>query len=182
MTQEIKKGDALIAEPFMEDPNFKRTVILLTEHDKDGSFGLVLNRPSIFSVNEMLPDFPKFSAHMYLGGPVGLDRLNFLHSYGDIIPKSHHVKDNIYWNGDYDALKLAITERKILPHNIKFFVGYAGWGPEQIEEEMVDNSWIISKGYRHIFRSAESMWKDALQKMGGKYAIIANFPEDASLN
>ena len=68
MIKDIKTGDILIAEPFMKDPNFKRTVILLTEHNKEGSFGLVLNKPSVFSVNEMLHNFPKIRAQMYLGG------------------------------------------------------------------------------------------------------------------
>jgi putative transcriptional regulator len=182
MRHDIQKGDFLLAEPFMQDPNFKRAVIYLTEHDSDGSFGLVLNRPSVFTVNEVLPDFPKIRSHMYLGGPVGLDRLNFLHAYGDIIPKSHHIKDNIWWNGDYDVLKSAVAEKIIMPHNIKFFIGYSGWGPEQIDDEMDDKSWIISKGNTKIFSNAESMWKDILFKMGGAYRIMANYPEDPSLN
>lgn len=182
MKYDIMQGDVLVAEPFMKDPNFKRTVVYLTEHNEQGSFGLVLNRPSIFSVNEMLNDFPKIRAHMYLGGPVGLDRLNFLHAYGELIPNSHHVRGNIYWNGDYDALKAGILAEKILPHNIKFFVGYAGWGPEQIDDEMEENSWIVSKNYQTIFRNAEFMWKDVLLKMGGEYKQIANYPEDPSFN
>lgn len=182
MKYDIQRGDLLLAEPFMQDPNFKRSVIYLTEHNAEGSFGLVLNKPSLFTVNQMLPDFPKFRAHMYLGGPVGLDRLNFLHSYGDIIPKSHHIKENIWWNGDYDALKAAVATQQIMPHNIKFFIGYAGWGPEQIDDEMDEKSWIVSKGYDRIFQNAQFMWKDVLIKMGGEYKIMANYPEDPSLN
>lgn len=182
MRHDIKTGDILIAEPFMKDPNFKRTVVLLTEHNEEGSFGLVLNRPSLFGVNDMLHNFPKFKAQMFIGGPVGMDRLNFLHAYGEIIPNSHHVIDNLYWNGDYDALKQGIADKKIMPHNIKFFVGYAGWGPEQVEDEMDEQSWIISRGYRPIFRNPEVMWKDILTKMGGKYKLVANYPEDPSLN
>lgn len=182
MIKDIKTGDILIAEPFMKDPNFKRTVILLTEHNKEGSFGLVLNKPSVFSVNEMLHNFPKIRAQMYLGGPVGIDRLNFLHAYGELIPNSMHVIDNLYWNGDYDALKEGISNRTILPHNVKFFIGYSGWGPEQIDDEMEENSWIVSRGYRPIFRNPDQMWQDILSKMGGKYKLMSNYPEDPSLN
>jgi putative transcriptional regulator len=119
---------------------------------------------------------------MYLGGPVGMDRLNFLHAYGELIPNSLHVIDNLYWNGDYDALKEGIGNRTILPHNVKFFIGYSGWGPDQIDDEMEENSWIVSRGYRPIFRNPDLMWQDTLSKMGGKYKLMSNYPEDPSLN
>lgn len=179
---DIKKGDVIVSEPFMKDPNFKRTVIMLTEHDKDGSLGLVLNKPSIFTVNEMIQDLPLIHSQMYLGGPVGLDRLNFLHSYGDLIPNSHFIAENLYWNGNYDVLKKLIIQKEIAPHNIKFFVGYAGWGAGQLEEEMNENSWYISKNYKKIFRDHDAMWSDVLIRMGGKYKLAAFYPEDPSLN
>lgn len=109
-----------MAEPFMKDPSFKRTVTLICEHNTEGTLGLVLSRPSIFRVNEMIPNFPAFQSTVFYGGPVGLDRLNFIHSYGDIIQGSMHIKDNLYWNGDFEQLKMLIKERQILPHNIKF--------------------------------------------------------------
>ena len=114
----IQKGDLLVAEPFMKDPSFKRTVTLICEHNTEGTLGLVLSRPSIFRVNEMIPNFPAFQSTVFYGGPVGLDRLNFIHSYGDIIQGSMHIKDNLYWNGDFEQLKMLIKDRQILPHNI----------------------------------------------------------------
>lgn len=178
----IEKGNLLVAEPFMKDPNFKRTVILITEHDNEGTLGLVLNKPSIFTVNEMVQDMPKIHAQMHLGGPVGLDRLNFIHSYNDLIPDSFHVKDNLYWNGKYDALKENIINKNIASHNIKFFVGYAGWGAGQLEEEIADNSWYISHNHKMIFRNHETMWQDVMIGMGGKYKLAAFYPEDPQLN
>ena len=76
----LQKGDLLVAEPFMKDPSFKRTVTLICEHNTEGTLGLVLSRPSIFRVNEMIPNFPAFQSTVFYGGPVGLDRLNFIHS------------------------------------------------------------------------------------------------------
>jgi putative transcriptional regulator len=178
----IVAGDLLIADPFMDDPNFKRAVVMVTENDHTGTLGLVLNKPSIFKLKEILTDFPKFDANVYLGGPIGLDRLNFIHSYPELIPKSIHIVDHLYWNGDYEALKKAVKDQKILPHNIKFFLGYSGWEIGQLEEEMKDNTWMISKNYRNIFKGSQYMWKDVLEKMGGKYKVIANYPEDPSLN
>ena len=98
-TNNFEKGDLLIAEPFMKDSNFKRTVTLICEHDAEGTIGLVLNRPSIFKINEMIPNFPAFQGEVYYGGPIGMDRLNYIHSYGDMLPNSFHIKDNLYWNG-----------------------------------------------------------------------------------
>ena len=178
----IEKGDLLVAEPFMKDPNFKRSVTLICEYDKEGAIGLVLNRPSIFRINEMIPNFPAFQGDVYYGGPIGMDRLNFIHSYGDIIPNAFHIKDNLYWNGDFEQLKTLIRSKKIVPHNIRFFAGYAGWGAGQLEEEMQENSWIVSKNYPEIFKMSEYMWNDVLVKMGGKNKLISTFPEDPLLN
>jgi putative transcriptional regulator len=179
----IQKGDLLVAEPFLKDPAFKRTVTLICENNSNnGTIGLVLNRPSIFRVNEMIPNFPSFQSTVYYGGPVGFDRLNFIHAYGDLIHESFHIKDNIYWNGNFEVLKLLIKEKKVLPHNIKFFAGYAGWENGQLNEEMQDNSWIICKDYPAIFKMSEYMWQDVLQKMGGKHKLISTFPEDPILN
>ncbi len=178
----IQKGDLLVAEPFLKDPSFKRTVTLVCEHNTEGSIGLVLNRPSIFRINEMIPNFPSFHSTVFYGGPVGMDRLNYIHAYGDLIIDSIHIKDNLYWNGNFDQIKELIKERKILPHNIKFFAGYAGWETGQLNEEMQDDSWIISKNYPEIFKMSEYMWQEVLIKMGGKNKLLSTFPEDPILN
>ena len=178
----VEKGDLLIAEPFMKDPSFKRTVTLVCEHNADGTIGLVLNRPSIFRINEMIPDFPAFQGMVHYGGPVGMDRLNFIHAYGDLIENSFQIKDNICWNGNFEQLKQLIREKKIMPHNIRFFAGYAGWDAGQLNEEMQDESWIVSKDYPEVFKMSEYMWQEVLQKMGGKNKLIAAFPEDPTLN
>ena len=180
--RDIKAGNLLIAEPFMEDPNFKRTVILITENNPEGILGLILNRPSIFKLNEVLSDFPKFESSMYIGGPVGLDRLNFVHCYPDLISNSFHITDNLYWNGNFEDLKKGIFEKKILPHNIKFFLGYSGWDSNQLENELEEKSWIVSQNYTNIFKGSSYMWKDILKKMGGEYKIIANAPDNPNLN
>lgn len=178
----IQKGDLLIAEPFMKDPSFKRTVTLICEHNTEGSIGLVLNRPSIFRVTEMIPNFPAFQGLVNYGGPVGMDRLNYIHSYGDKLEGSFHIVDNLYWNGNFEQLKELIRKKEILPHNIKFFAGYAGWEAGQLNEEMQDESWIVSKEYKEIFKMSEYMWQEVLQKMGGKNKLISTFPEDPILN
>ncbi len=181
-TIDIAKGDLLLAQPFMDDENFKRTVILVTEQDEDGTLGLVLNRKSMFKLKSVVHDFPSDSFPLFLGGPVGLDRLNFIHSYGDIIDGSLHICDNIYWNGNYEQLKNLVRKGEIMPQNIKYFIGYSGWGKGQLSEEMQTDSWIVAKNFREYFRSHEYMWKRIMIELGGKYKLMSTYPEDPQLN
>ncbi len=179
---EIKKGSLLLSEPFMEDPNFKRTVILITEHDKDGTLGLILNRPTIFTVNQMIGNFPHISAFMNYGGPIDPERLNFLHAYPDLISEGFEIIPNVYWNGNFEELKENVKAKKVLPQNILFFSGYAGWEYEQLKEEIKENSWIICNNYKDIFKANKYMWKEILHEMGGENKLIAEFPTHPSLN
>ena len=89
---EPQKGDLLISEPFLIDPNFVRTVVLLCEHNSEGSFGFVLNRPSRFKLSEVLNDIEKAPMEVYVGGPVQIDTLHFIHSAGDIMEGSTEVR------------------------------------------------------------------------------------------
>lgn len=179
-----KKGRVLIAEPFMNDFYFKRSVVLLTEHNKSGSFGFILNKPLDITVNDALENFPKFDAPVYMGGPVQSDSLFYVHSQGNLIEDSMPIKNNLYWSGDFEQLKQLISDQQIFPHEIKFFIGYSGWDGEQLAQEIEDESWIISDiNIKNITQfNNENLWKDVLQKMGPKYSLLSNFPEDPSLN
>jgi putative transcriptional regulator len=178
----LRIGELLVAEPFMEDENFKRSVILVTEHDKEGTLGLILNKPSMFRVNEVIPSFTKKNIPLFIGGPVGMDRVNYIHAYGDMVPKSIPISENLYWNGDFEIVKKLINDNIILPHNIKFFIGYSSWDSDQFVMEMKENSWFISKNNEEIFRNHEYMWKRTLIQMGGKYKLFSDFPENPKLN
>jgi putative transcriptional regulator len=169
---QIQKGTLLLAEPFMEDEIFKRAVILICEHSTEGTIGLILNKPTIFKINQMVGNFPHIDAFMYNGGPVENDRLNFLHAYSDIISTAYHIKENVYWNGNFDELQSNIKEKKILPHNILFFSGYAAWDYKQLEEEVKENSWIICNIDYPIFKSSEYMWKDISAPNGWQIQIV----------
>ena len=103
-------GNLLLAEPFLKDPNFKRTVVLLCEHNEDGAFGLVLNKKLEFKVDDVLPEFPIENIDLYYGGPVGPDTLHFIHQYGDLIEGSLKRKDDIYWSGNFEQIKLMLAD------------------------------------------------------------------------
>ena len=180
----LKQGRLLIAEPFMNDPYFKRSVVLLTEHKKEGTLGFILNQPLNITINDTLKDFPVFDAPIFMGGPVQTDSLFYIHTQGEIITESEHIIDNLYWSGNFDQLKEMINSQQIFPHEVMFFIGYSGWDFKQINNEVKNNSWIISDLNKFSIADFQQQhfWRTALQKMGSKFSILSNFPEDPSLN
>ncbi|MCC7331833.1 MAG: YqgE/AlgH family protein [Flavobacteriales bacterium] len=180
----LKEGRLLVSEPFMNDPNFKRSVILLAEHKPEGSIGFILNQPLNINVNDALRDFPIVNSPVFMGGPVQNDSMFFIHSQGNIIEDSVAINDNLYWSGNYESLKSKIEEQLIFPHEIMFFVGYSGWGYEQLQYEIKNNSWFIADSFGFSLNDfkSEHLWQKVLQKQGPKHAMIANFPEDPNLN
>jgi len=178
-----EQGRVLISEPLLNDSYFKRSVVLLTEYSGDGAVGFVLNKPIDLPINEVIDDFPNFNATIYVGGPVAKDSIHFLHTLPDLIPNSIHVKDNIYWGGDFDRIKELISEGLIKPSQIRFFLGYSGWSPKQLDEEIENNAWLISEiNSERIMQPDHSLWTKTLEELGEKYKIWTNCPENPSLN
>lgn len=178
-----KKGYFLLSEPFLSDPTFKRSVILLTEHNKEGSVGFILNKDTGLNINELIDDFPEFNCKVFEGGPVQRDTLHFIHKMGDIIDDCHEVCEGVYWGGNFETLKTLIQNKIIKSNDILFFLGYSGWSPRQLRNEIKENSWILTPAtQKFIFSKKLNLWKDILKTLEQKYAIMANFPEDPSLN
>ena len=180
----IEKNRLLFAEPFMDDPYFKRSVVLLTEHNTDGALGFILNKPLDVKLNEVLKDFPEFDAPVFMGGPVQTDTLFFIHTQGEFIAESVKINDHFSWSGNFEKLKELIVNQQIFPNEIKFFIGYSGWDYEQLNKEVKDESWLISKNNLTEINQLNEvdLWHSSLQKMGGKHAVLSNFPENPSLN
>ncbi len=181
---EITKGTLLIANVAMQDPNFKRTVVLLCEHNEQGTFGLVLNRPLDLHLSDVLEGFEEWEHPLWLGGPVQTNTLHLLHTLGTRIEGSVEVADGIFWGGDYEEVRELIRLRIANETNLKFFLGYSGWGAGQLEDEMQLNSWYLAKATAQIVFSEpyDKMWRRVLRAKGGDYAYLANFPEDPRLN
>ena len=182
---EPKKGDLLISEPFLPDPNFERTVVLICEHSEDGTFGFVLNRESVLKMEDALDCVEGFEEVLHLGGPVQQNTLHFLHRRQDIFEEANHIAEDIFWGGNYEQLITLINAQVIDPKDFKFFLGYSGWSAGQLEDELKENSWIICPNAtsKQIFDTApEKLWKDTLQQLGGKYKVISNYPTDPRLN
>jgi putative transcriptional regulator len=178
------KGKLLIADPTIDDDSFGRTVVLLTEHNENGSVGFILNRPLGFKLNEIVPDF-NCTAEVFNGGPVEQDNLYFIHQSPDIIPNSIEICNGIYWGGDFVAVKQLINDKKINPESIRFFLGYSGWSSKQLINEMKEDSWVVSKEISTptiLSIKSKNMWRKQMRNLGGEYQIWANSPKDPSMN
>src|SRR5210317_123945 len=126
---EISKGSILIAEPFMIESNFRRSVIGIVDHtEKDGTVGFILNKKMNFAVNELIQDIEsEENFKVYYGGPVATDTIHYIHNVGDILDESIKVSRGVYWGGDFEKLKFLINSGLIKANNIRFYLGYSGW-------------------------------------------------------
>lgn len=177
-------GILLVAEPFMADPNFARTVVLLVEHGIQGSFGIVLNRPATVQVREVTDFFGDISNHLYHGGPVERKVLHVLHSLPNLEEQSQKVLPRVYWTADMRAIRGLLAIREIPDTHLRFYAGYAGWAPGQLDHELAQHAWILASAKpEYVFAPPDQdLWKRVLTDMGGKYAFIATFPPDPRLN
>lgn len=179
-----KKGNLLIAEPsILNDASFKRSIVLLTEHTDKSSVGFILNRPLQYVLNDLIPEI-QCDFTIYQGGPVEQDNLYFAHRVPHLLKDSVEVANGIYWGGNFDELTLLLQKQVIKATDIRFFLGYSGWGTNQLKDELSTNSWFISKNdFKNIFEvEEETIWKNKLLQKGGDYKIWANAPSDIQMN
>lgn len=178
------KGKLLIAEPFMKDPYFKRSVVILVDHNEKGSFGFILNKAIELKIYDAVIDFPEYTEPIYLGGPVATDQLFYIHTLGDKIGKGVEITKGLWWGGDFKKVKMLIRKKEIGYDQIRFFVGYAGWDAEQLDKEMKENSWIVTEPKINVIMDpkANELWPKVIRSLGGEYKMMANYPEDPQLN
>lgn len=182
--RDLKPGTLLIAPPMMHDPNFRRTVVLLCEHNEEGSFGLVLNRPLALSLHEVMHGVARQETSISMGGPVQPDTLHFLHCHGDLLPKAIPLRDGIAWGGDFELLKVLIETGQTSPRDLRFFLGYSGWSAGQLESEVEAGGWILARADAAAIFAEDpaDLWRASLRRLGGEYALFSNFPEDPRMN
>jgi putative transcriptional regulator len=179
-----EKGSILISEPFLPDTFFNRAIVYLADHNDKGSVGFILNKKLDIKVCDAISGFDDFNAYLFMGGPVSPDTLHYLHSMGDLIPESIHVKENIFMGGDLDVVRDLISKGRLPKSRIRFFLGYSGWSEGQLERELSENSWVISKinsGFI-LNNQPEDSWKKVLRSLNNKYRMWADFPESPDMN
>jgi len=182
--EEVKSGQVLLSEPFMQDPYFRRSVVLLCEHHDEGSIGFILNKSIDMPLNDLMSEFPKFEAEVFYGGPVQTDTLHYVHNIGDLLDDSVKVADGVWWGGDFEKLKFLITSGLIEPNNIRFFVGYSGWSSGQLADELGYRSWVqADMDANYIFKiQPDQLWSRVMYNKGNLYEVIADLPEHMSWN
>ncbi len=116
------QGILLLAEPFMEDFNFKRSAVLICDHHEEGDLGFIINKPLNMGINDLISGFPKFESNVFYGGPVQTDSIHYVHTVGEILDDSQPLGHGLYWGGDFKKLKFLIQSELILPKDIRFFI------------------------------------------------------------
>lgn len=173
-------GTLLIADPFLKDLNFKRSVIFICEHQAEGSFGFILNRPYEFPLNELVAGIEDLPIPVFCGGPVQMDTIHFLHQYPSKIPGSYKVSEDAWFGGNFETAISLIRSGEIDMSRIRFYIGYSGWSSGQLDEELKEKSWITVNATRRLLfhKDINQLWKEALRHLGGDYEMLVNFPVD----
>lgn len=180
-----KNGSLIVSEPFMIDPNFKRSVVLITEYEITGAMGFILNQRTELFLHDLMPEIEQIGFSVFLGGPVAADTLHFVHSCYDKLNSGIEIREGVYWGGNFETLKILINSGQISKGEIKFFAGYSGWSAGQLEEELEQNSWLVTDKYSSevvFVEDEENLWREVVIGLGPKYAHIANFPENPQWN
>ncbi|MFE4455289.1 YqgE/AlgH family protein [Streptomyces sp. NPDC056796] len=198
-------GRLLVAAPALADPNFDRAVVLLLDHDEEGSLGVVLNRPTPVGVGDILASWAGLGGEpdvVFQGGPVSLDSaLGVALIPGDEGPfpgsrprpgpggRSPGPAAPVGWRRVHGAICLVDLDAppELLAAalgSLRIFAGYAGWGPGQLETELTDGAWYVVESEPGDVSSPrpENLWREVLRRQRSELAMIATYPDDPSLN
>ena len=181
-----RPGSLLISAPFLLDFNFARSVVLMIEHNDEGSMGIVLNKnfSNLMTLNEVVPELaPIPPIPLYKGGPIGRDTLFYLHTFADL-KDALPMGNGLYMNGDFEQMKRYLLSGAPTQGLVRFFMGYAGWKKDQVNQEIEANTWMISNDSHvdllHMY--LRDLWKETLCEMGGKYAVWSRYPKYPIMN
>jgi putative transcriptional regulator len=182
---QIEKGAFLISTPDIEMGFFFRSVILICEHNANGSFGLVINKHLDLELpKEILSMGDLSNPHINIraAGPLQTNQMMLLHSSAAIPQQTLKICEGVFLGGDLQFLQDALSDENG-PHIFLCF-GYAGWGGGQLEREFLDGNWFVCpSSAEHIFHTPpDRLWSALLRSMGGKYSALSMIPEDLSLN
>jgi putative transcriptional regulator len=177
------RGQLLVAAPSLADPNFARTVVLVTEHTEEGAMGVVLNRPSELSIGEAVPTLTvAFDAEqpVYVGGPVATTSIVLVLEF--LEPELAELL--VFGRIGFPAAQADVAELVDVTERGRVFAGYAGWGPGQLDDELRSEDWIVEPAIpEDVFgEDAAALWAAVLTRKGGRFALLATMPLDPSVN
>lgn len=178
-------GRLLLAEPFMLEEVFSRSIIYLCKHDAEGSFGFVLNKIIPWSISDILPDFPLKEMEIHEGGPVCPEQLYYLHTKGELFSNCELLENGLFMGGDYKELLENVKIDAIASKDIRFFVGYSGWSKGQLEQEIKAKSWLVvdKLDINEIMNCKnEEDWKQIMKRQGSVHKKMTDFPKNPTNN
>ena len=175
MKNSIEPGTILISKPFIDDVKFDKTIILVVEHNKNGTIGFIINKRTTIELYEIFNNIEHNNLKVKNGGPVEQNTLFFLHTYPDLIHDSQEIKDGVFWGGDIKDVIKGLKNEEIKSKQIGFFMGYCGWEPHQLQAEIHDGSWITHR--IDISRFNETInWSQLLIEIDEEYKVWATAP------
>lgn len=184
----LKGGDILVASPLLNDSNFKRSVVLILQRDRTGGYlGLVINHPLDISLAEIcqLTDAGE-DIRVFSGGPVDMQRLFWIHSFGSPLDGALEVLPGLWVGGDYDMMINRIISKDAIAGAARFFLGYSGWTAGQLEREIHAGAWGILSNLLDpvmlIQDNPDSLWDSLVRRLGPDYRHWLMLPPDLSLN
>ena len=194
MPAPLEAGTFLIASLGLEDPNFAHCVVVILQHrPEELTLGVVINRPlgdreKLYPADELHNltsglEAAQEGGMFHQGGPVEPGSLIFLHRVGHV-EEATRICEGLYTGGDLDALRAEPGNGDTGPPDLRFYLGYASWAPDQLKAEISLGAWILTPGDAELVFTdePETVWHRALHGMGGKYAAMSFIPEDPSLN
>ena len=184
----MRPGTLLISQPFLSDPNFERSVVLICRDEPaEGSFGLVLNRATTLNLGDVL-DLPVAAVAaaalpLYVGGPVEPETLHYLHRRVDL-PGAQALGQEVYWGGDFEMLLDLLVSGLIAAADLRLFIGYSGWSAGQLAGEIEGQSWIkhAASAGKVFTLTTDAFWQEILREKGGRFKVLSNYPRDPRSN
>ena len=181
------KGSLLIANPVLPDPNFSRTVILLCNHNDQGSFGLVINRSTQLKAPDLFSDIDilrSYNAKIYMGGPVSQSMVFYLYRSAKDVIDLDKICSGVYLGSNLETLESLYLDIENPEENIRFYLGYSGWSDGQLDGEMEQNSWLVQDANEQFvfLDSANLIWLKAVNSLGEKYQYLTKAPVNPQWN
>ena len=175
------QGKLLVSSPALVDPNFRKTVVLITHHDEEGAMGLVLSRPSGVAATEAVPaleGIPGAADPVFVGGPVQPEAFMALAEFEDV------EESAVLIFGDVGFMPAEAEPAELDVRRVRLFAGYAGWGPGQLEAELGEPSWIVvgAEAGDPFADDPDELWRQVVHRKGGPFSLMENMPFDPGLN
>ena len=177
------KGSILLSEPFLQDPNFERSVIVLCEYLPEETFGFVLNHKTDSQLNDLIKIAPK-EIPVFIGGPVANDSLFYLHTFKDI-ESSEEVLPGLFFGGELTEIFEFLSSNEANKEKIRFFIGYSGWSKGQLEQEIKERAWICVNNIPSktiLSKNTANLWRKCMSQQGKQFHTFALFPKNITDN